>query len=109
MHSASRKEPPVTSNSRDGERHQCRKPHPVSQDLCLNRESASELTEFLAACATLTRANQALLSSIEEVVASIRAPGTQALIGQIAEPAGRIRKRMSLMERLAAELRDASK
>ena len=68
----------------------------------------SETTEFVALCQELASVNHCLLLQIDEVVASIRAPGTQPFIDEIANQAERIRGRMSLMAELAAKLKDAS-
>jgi hypothetical protein len=91
------------SSNFPGEWHPCRKAEPVSHDL--SRKRASEIAEFLEIFNALASVNQALLLSIEQVVESIRAPGAQPLIEQIAGHAERISSRMALMERLAAELK----
>ena len=108
MRSTSTKQQRANGNSPDRERHSRTDDYPVFRDVSGNRESASAAAEFLAVFNALASVNQVLLSSIQEVVASIRVPGAELLIEQIANQAESIWSRMSLMERLAAELRDPS-
>jgi len=76
----------------------------IPSPLC--RSVSSEAAEFLALFETLASANHALLSYFDKVVASIHAPGAQPLIEKIAKQTETIRDRMSLMAKLAAELKD---
>ncbi|SRR5579884_2363328 len=75
---------------------------------CPDPVSNREVAEFLELFNTLHRTNHLLLSYLDEVAASIRAPEAQPLADAIARQAGSIRSRMSLMARLAAELKDTS-
>ena len=67
-----------------------------------------EFAEFLALFNSLDDANRALLSHLDEVVASLRGPGAQPLIDAITRQAESLRNRMSLMARLARELKENS-
>jgi hypothetical protein len=102
----------ANSSRTDGERHSRRDTENQDDsgvpDPSRERESGSEIAEFVALCKTLASVNHLLLSYVDEVVASIRAPGAQPLIDEIANQAESIRRRMSLLERLAAELNDTS-
>ena len=73
-----------------------------------DHKTDSETAEFVALCQELASVNHFLLSYIDEFVASIRAPGTQPFIDELANRAESIRGRMSLMAELAAKLKDTS-
>lgn len=68
------------------------------------RGSGAETAEFAALFQALASANHLLLSYIDEIAVSIRAPGVQPFINEIANEAESIRDRMSLMATLVAEL-----
>jgi hypothetical protein len=108
MPSTSAKQQRPQSSCRDRGRRYRRGACSANRYLSRNRESACETEQFLAVFNTLASANQALLSSIDEVLASLCAPEAEPLLHEIANLAESIRTRMSLMERLAAELKDVS-
>ena len=73
------------------------------------QEFGSNPSVFLALYDELMDLNQSLLSYVESVAANIRTPAALPLTNEISSQASRIRSRLSMMARLAADLKQDSK